>query len=171
MDLKRPDDILYLVGEHVPRLGASHYRLVAKPIEDFDGEVPPLSALTPTVYRALHRAINARLVKACHDLSEGGLGVAAAEMCIGGRLGMQLDLGEDFGGGVPLCSLYGETNGCLLVEVSPEDSRAFEAQFEGLPLQRVGWVRSDRWFYVRHQGRTLLDLPVDALVQAWIQEG
>ena len=84
---------------------------------------------------------------------------------------MQLELGDELAGGVPLCSLYGETNGCLLVEVSPQNSQAFEDQFEGLPLQRAGWVRSDRWFYVRSQGRTLLDLPVDALVQAWMQAG
>ena len=36
----------------------------------------------------LHQAMGQGLVKACHDLSEGGLAVAAAEMCIGGRSGL-----------------------------------------------------------------------------------
>ena len=43
-------------------------------------------------YRKLHQAINARLISACHDLSDGGLAVALAEMCIGGRLGAHLAL-------------------------------------------------------------------------------
>ena len=45
---------------------------------------------TPQVYRALHQAITSGLVRSAHDLSEGGLAVAAAEMCIGGRLGIEL---------------------------------------------------------------------------------
>ena len=43
-------------------------------------------------YRALHAAIQGGLVQAAHDLSEGGLAVAVAEMCIGGRLGAQVEL-------------------------------------------------------------------------------
>ena len=76
-----------------------------RPIEDFDGEVPPLIAAHATGLPARCTAPSSTAGAACHDLSEGGLAVAAAEMCIGGRLGMQLDLGG-FGGGVPLCSLW-----------------------------------------------------------------
>jgi phosphoribosylformylglycinamidine synthase len=44
------------------------------------------------MYRALHTAMTAGLVRACHDVSDGGLAVTAAEMCIGGRLSMALTL-------------------------------------------------------------------------------
>ena len=44
--------------------------------------------------RALHQAIQAGLVRACHDCSEGGIAVALAEMCIGGQLGA--DVAFDF---------------------------------------------------------------------------
>jgi phosphoribosylformylglycinamidine (FGAM) synthase-like enzyme len=40
----------------------------------------------------MHGAIAAGLVRACHDLSEGGLAVAAAEMSLAGRLGLRLEL-------------------------------------------------------------------------------
>ncbi len=167
MDLKQAGDALYLVGRHDPRLGASHYRLAGGAQEAYDGEVPPLDASAPAVYRALHAAIQKGLVRACHDLSEGGLGVAAAEMCIGGRLGAEIELA----GGEPLCALFGETNGCLLAEVRPEHEAAFEAAFEGLSFQRLGHVRGDEEFRVSMNGRGLIDLPVAALVRAWKREG
>ena len=45
----------------------------------------------PERYRRLHRAIRSGVVRACHDVSEGGLAVALAEMCIAGRLGARID--------------------------------------------------------------------------------
>jgi phosphoribosylformylglycinamidine synthase len=82
---------------------------------------PPAAPLLPDPahYRALHRAMQAGLVRACHDLSEGGLLVAAAEMCIGGRLGMTITCDAD--------TLFAECNGHFLVEVRPDDCTTFEA--------------------------------------------
>jgi phosphoribosylformylglycinamidine synthase II len=166
MDLKQAGSAIYLVGSFNPRLGASHYRQVARPQEDFDREVPPLAPETPQVYRALHQAMRDRLVSACHDLSEGGLAVAAAEMCIGGRLGMDLMIDVD----TPLCDLFGETNGCLLVEVRAGQETRFESLFTELPLQRLGQVRADGWLIARAGGRTLVELPVNSLARAWKRE-
>jgi phosphoribosylformylglycinamidine synthase len=106
------------------------------------------------------------MVHACHDLSEGGLAVAAAEMCIGGRFGLDLQL-EDAQTG--LRDLFGETNGCLLVEVSPEGAAAFETLFAGLPLRRLGRVTAAPELTIRGGGDTapLLTVPVDRLLAAW----
>jgi phosphoribosylformylglycinamidine synthase subunit PurSL len=162
MDLKEAHDLLYLVGLFDPRLGASHYRLAVENLP-FDGEVPPLARENATVYRALNTAIRSRMVRAVHDLSEGGLGVAAAEMALAGRLGLLLDIsGED-----PLLSLFGETNGCLLVEVSRAFKDVFEETFEELPCRLIGSVRPDGRMNVQADGQTLLDLAVDDLVAAW----
>ncbi len=157
MDLKEPGNFLYRVGAFDPRLGASHYRLIGG--APLDAEVPPLDPLTPQVYAQLHRAMQDRLVRACHDLSEGGLAVAAAEMCIGGRLGMQINLPE----GETAATLFGETNGCLLVEVRPADASAFEALLAGLPCEWVGKVLEEP--ILRLDG--VAELPVSALVEAW----
>jgi ABC-type multidrug transport system fused ATPase/permease subunit len=46
----------------------------------------------PKVFAAVHTAITSGLVKSCHDLSEGGLITAAAEMAFAGGLGVDLDL-------------------------------------------------------------------------------
>jgi phosphoribosylformylglycinamidine synthase len=116
MDLKEAGSLIYLVGDFSPG----------------QNSVPDVPLSTPQVYRALHHAITRGLVRSAHDLSEGGIAVAAAEMCIGGRLGMELAFEET--------TLFAEVNGCLLVEVSPENAFTFEDQLKGLPFQKIGIV-------------------------------
>jgi len=133
MDLKEPGDALYLLGETRPELASSHFALVTSLGND---NVPSLPAQAPAMYRALHQAMRAGEVRACHDLSEGGLAVAAAEMCIGGRLGLELALADSDA----VTSLFSESNGRLLVEVKPEHQASFEGRLNGMRLARLGAV-------------------------------
>ncbi len=166
MDLKKPDNPVYLVGMFAPVFGGSHFNLVTGAQNDLPQPAPTVSAQTPAVYRALHQAIMRGLVRAAHDLSEGGLAVAAAEMCIGGRLGLHLDL--DFAPALsPLRTLFGETTGCLLVEVEANRAAEFETLFAGLPWARVGHVTVEETLRVFRGGVQVLALPVTALVAAW----
>jgi phosphoribosylformylglycinamidine synthase subunit PurSL len=116
MDLKEAENLIYLIGEF----------LTGQPA------VPDVPQSAPRVYRALHQAIIKGLVRSAHDLSEGGLAVAAAEMCIGGRLGMKLDVNP--------AEAFTEVNGCLLIEVSPANALAFEKELSGLPCKQIGNV-------------------------------
>jgi phosphoribosylformylglycinamidine synthase len=111
----------------------------------------------------LHAAIKKDLVRSAHDLSEGGLAVAAAEMCIGGRLGLSIDLAVDD----PVRALFGETNGCLLVEVKPGDAAAFEKLLKRLPKLRIATVLDVATLIVNNAGKELFLLPIDDLVTAW----
>jgi phosphoribosylformylglycinamidine synthase II len=125
MDLKTADNLIYLLG-------------------DFSTEnksVPEVPASAPHVYRALHQAITSGLIRSAHDLSEGGLAVAAAEMCIGGRLGMELNIDAS--------ALFTEVNGCLLVEVTPANASAFENQFANLPFTNIGKVTQSPFLNIR----------------------
>jgi phosphoribosylformylglycinamidine synthase subunit PurSL len=118
MDLKEENNLIYLIG-------------------DFAGEqktVPDVPKSALQVYKAIHQVINNGLVKSAHDLSEGGLGVAIAEMCIGGRLGAEINFEES--------NLFNEVNGCLLVEISPTNASTFEKQFTNLPFNKIGKVTS-----------------------------
>jgi phosphoribosylformylglycinamidine synthase subunit PurSL len=126
--------------------------------------VPVVSEATPQVYRALYQAISAGLVKAAHDISEGGLAVAAAEMCIGGHLGLNLKFGER---DEPLHILFGETTGCLLVEVSPSERAAFLKHFRDLPFTWIGNVTENPSLAVSVHGIPVLDVPLDKLASAF----
>lgn len=137
LDLKEAGNLLYLVGE------------VA---------APSRVITTLPLYRALHKAMQARLVRACHDLSEGGLAVAAAEMCIAGRLGVSLTTNAD---------IFQETNGCLLVEVRPERADDFEAALAGQAYQRLGVVTASPRLNISTPDQSLLSIPLETLVSTW----
>jgi phosphoribosylformylglycinamidine synthase len=143
MDLKEAGNAIYLVGKFQPVFGGSHFDLITKESvgaserSPASEATPVLDEITPKVYKALHAAITAGLIRSAHDLSEGGLAIAAAEMCIGGRLGLDLTIEPSSR------NLFGETTGCLLVEVRPEDAAQLEAIFNDLPLKRLGQVTAE----------------------------
>ena len=141
MDLKEAGNIVYLVGsDQLPVIS--------------DQSVPDVSKETPHVYRALHQAITSGLVRSAHDLSEGGLAVAAAEMCIGGRFGLDVVATS--------VAPFAEVNGCLLVEVSPSNITAFENQVANLPFIKIGEVTSKPILKI-----SSVDIPVEELVHAF----
>ncbi len=126
-------------------------------------QVPTLPPDAPALYRALHRAMQADLVRACHDLSEGGLAVTLAEMCIGGRLGCGIELNSDD----VVSALFSESNGRLVVEVRPADCAAFESHLAGLPFQRIGVVTQDASLQLANHSQTVFSLPLTDLIAAW----
>ncbi len=165
-DLKATGDVVYLLGDAQGVFGGSHLALVASATEApyaHRGPVPGLPAHAPALYRALHAATLAGLVSACHDLSEGGLAVAAAEMCIGGRLGMALSLPPGPSGAM----LFGERNGALLVSVRPDKCPAFEALVANVPVHRLGTVTDEADLTISSTASALLSVPVAELVGAW----
>lgn len=121
----RAGNRLLLVGTTQPEFGGSHAALIGAPgtvagrvhsAHQHDGVVPAPDLAAPARYRAVHAAIRMGLVAACHDLSEGGLAVAVAEMCLAGHLGADLDPVPE-----PAIHLFSESTGRLLLEVAPDD--------------------------------------------------
>jgi phosphoribosylformylglycinamidine synthase len=168
-DLKQPGDILYLLGRTGKELGGSE--LVSE-LGLTGGFVPQVDVLSARErYLALYAALGRGLISACHDLSDGGLGVAAAEMCIGGNLGADLDLDM-----IPVCGqevyapeeiLYSETPSRLLVSVPQDKVQAFEGLFAGQCLGRVGQVRAEPGLVVHWGGDRVLRDEVAELRKAW----
>jgi phosphoribosylformylglycinamidine synthase len=137
MDLKEADNRIYLVGLTRNELLGAHYvyeQPSSLPIVDL--------ALAPKLLLAVHTAIRQELVRACHDLSEGGLGVAAAEMAIAGGLGMAFDLRAVAHDQISQNEilLFSESPTRFLIEVRPSDTAAFEAALDGLPFAQIGIV-------------------------------
>jgi phosphoribosylformylglycinamidine synthase II len=168
MDLKAAGDLVYIVGETQAELGASlYYRLSGAMGMSVPAPVPD----AVETMRALHQAMRRGLVRACHDLSEGGLAVAAAEMAFAGRLGLELDLAglpRAAGAGTDDVALFSESSARFLVEVAPKDAAAFEEALAGRPCARSGRVADDGTLRVRGlQGDVVVESSVEDLLQAW----
>ena len=114
-------------------------------------------------------------VTAAHDVSGGGLGVALAEMAIGGRLGAKLDLAampgsESVKGELALA--FCESNSRLLVEVPAEKAEAFEAAMAGAPCARAGEVTGDGVLsIVGANGEAMIQVGLDETVAAFTGRG
>ena len=149
MDLKTPGNRIFLVGSTQDELGGSHFALVNQ-LEG--GQVPHVDKEeAPEIFKALHAAIQKQLVRSCHDLSEGGLAVAAAEMAFAGGFGMKLDptrLPEALELSTPSL-LFSESNTRFLIEVAPDKIEALQDCFNELPLVEIGEVISSRQFTVK----------------------
>lgn len=158
-DFKAPSDLIYVVGATRAEFGGGHLHLISG---QGGGTVPQPVPDALNIMRALHQAISAGLVRACHDCSEGGIAVALAEMCIGGETGATIVIPDDFGPNL----LFAESLTRFVVEVAPENASAFEAALIGIPLQRLGLVRDNGKLTIR-SGALVKSLPMADLVAAW----
>ncbi len=163
MDLKKAGNLLYLVGDFSPSLGGSHYNLI-NPDRRVEEGVPVCSEQNPQLYRTFHRAVEKRLVAACHDLSEGGLSVAISEMCVAGRLGANLNLETDED---DLRTWFGETSGCLLVEIDLENKAEFEALLQNQSCRLLGVVDNSDQLRVSFADKKFAVWPLSDLISAW----
>jgi phosphoribosylformylglycinamidine synthase subunit PurSL len=154
-----PGDDVWLVGPAEGALGGSHLDAVLG--EDHGGSVPAPEPEAAKRHRQLHAAIRDGLVRSAHDLSEGGLAVAAAEWALGGRLGVELDVPD----GDPVGVLFGEAAGRYLVEVRPEALATFATVVPD--ARRIGTVVTEPSVRIRVRGELLVDQPLDRLVRAF----
>ncbi|MCA9085565.1 MAG: phosphoribosylformylglycinamidine synthase, partial [Planctomycetaceae bacterium] len=120
MDLKAAGNKLYLVGTtHAEEFGGSHFNLVNGLTGGAVPTVNPEEALA--TFKAVHSAIKAGLIRSCHDLSEGGLAVAVAEMAFAGGIGVTLNTD------LTPADLFAESNSRFVVEVEADKVAAFES--------------------------------------------
>ena len=172
MDLKECGNPLYLLGQTRRELGGSYLH---RHLGLEGGTVPQPAEQGPAIARALHGAMRAGWVAACHDCSEGGLAVAAAEMVIAAGQGLHLDLTQvprDSDVADDLTILFAESNARYLVEVYKEHEAAFREALAGLPCARIGQVECIPHLVASGiDGREVLNLPVRSLGRAWKGEG
>ena len=169
MDVKAPGNFIYVVGNTYTELGGSHYF----GIHGFIGNTAP--AIRPDegklTMERLSTAINNGWVRSCHDCSEGGIGVAVAEMAFAGGYGMSLNL-DDIPTGDEITAddylLFSESNSRFIVEIEPQHRDAFETHMADVPTGYFGTVIDAPNFTIKGKaGHTIIETSIDALKFAW----
>ena len=170
MDLKAAGNLIYQVGQTFDHLAGSHWSLVTGAT---GGAVPTVDGgLAKRIFHAVHASIQNGLIRSCHDLSEGGLATAVAEMAFAGGLGAKISIdsiGVDGVNDADLvrAQLFSESNTRFVVEVLPEQKAAFEEQFSDLPLTLLGTVDAALALTITSGDENVIDAPIDQLKNAW----
>jgi phosphoribosylformylglycinamidine synthase len=169
VDLKEPGDSIYTVGRTYPELGGSeYYKLFGK----VGRSVPKLRpAEAKRVLNSITKAIDSGYIRACHDISEGGLAVAAAEMVLSGDCGAEMDLrkvpASMNGKGRNDLILFSESNSRFLVEVVRGKEKEFE-RLMGNCSALVGEVsETDDFSVIGLKGGKILSTNSEKLRKAW----
>ena len=133
---------LVLVGECLGWLGCSLYWNIL--VHRDDGAPPPVELAAERRAGEFVRAqIAAGQVAACHDLADGGLAVAAAEMCLASGDGAALDLAPEAASATGWW--FGEDQGRYLLAVPAGSATALlrDAAAAGVLARRVGRTGGD----------------------------
>lgn len=167
MDLKRPGNLLAIVGLTLAEMGGSHYfelnGHLGKSVPGVDIETARETMI------AMHRAMERGLVRSCHDCSEGGIGVALAEMAFAGGIGAHVELSS-----VPLDTvmrddyiLFSESNSRFIIEVEPEKSVRVSEIFRGLPFAWIGETADTGKLVIEDLRGALVSETLGDLKDAW----
>ncbi len=139
-------DVILVLGETRAELGASQ---LWEALYGFVGGQPPRVDLTVErrLVDYLVTAAERGLLRSAHDCSHGGLGVALAEVAMGGPydetgFGLDIDLTAYASGLAAVDLLFSESQGRAVVTCAPERATAVAAlaQELGVRAQRVGTV-------------------------------
>lgn len=158
-DLKRTDSLLVLIGERRDECGGSVYYS----LHDELGSHVPHPDLT-TINReiqAVHAAIDAGFVLAAHDISEGGVAVALAEMSFKNQIGLTADIRSELSAEK---ILFSETGGFVL-EVAREKMKDLRALLtsNGLATNIIGETTKEPQLKLNN----VIHLPVQTAKLAW----
>jgi phosphoribosylformylglycinamidine synthase len=168
MDLKNTGSYIYLLGLTKEELGGSEY---FRYLKINAGKVPGVNLkIAPKLMKALHNTIKSDLVISCHDLSEGGLALAISEMAMAGDMGCAIDISKiKFKGKNRRADilLFSESNTRFLVEIRPENTKAFENFMNGLPFSIIGKTIEEKRLKIFDANKILIDLPLSKLRTEW----
>jgi phosphoribosylformylglycinamidine (FGAM) synthase-like enzyme len=168
MDAKKAQDLVYVLGETRAEMGGSEYYALHGSIGN---QVPRVDGpKAKKLYQALSAAMKKGLVASCHDCSDGGLGVALAEVAFAGGLGMEVDLRLVPSSGVERNDvlLFSESQSRFVVTVHPQNQKAFEACMKGKVFARVGRVKAGKYLTFKGlRGTIVVRADIDELKEAW----
>ena len=168
VDVKEADgNLLYVIGETKAELGGSeYYRL-----RHVEGGIVPRTK--PEVLmqsmNALREAMQAGLIASCHDLSEGGLGVAVCEMLLGGDICASIDLAGVNPGMRSDYKLFSESNTRWVVEVWKEEAERFEDLMKerSVYVSKIGETVGEKKVGICDGNKELVEISLEEVREVW----
>lgn len=162
--IKADNSLLYLIGP------ASHGAMKGSLAAQLWGvQTGPLPAIdlesAKAIYKRLQTAMKKDLILSAHDVSEGGVAVAAVEMAFGASCGVEMVVPVQHEN--PSEFLFNEAPSRIVVEVSPSRKAEFEQMFEPSTFHYLGKTMKKPLFTVKKNEKTLFEERVETLKALW----
>jgi phosphoribosylformylglycinamidine synthase len=169
IDFKEAGDLIIVLGTTSAELAGSEYFSHL----GLSGNIPPKvdGKQAFATYRALEKAIKAGIIRSCHDISDGGLGVALAESAFSGGLGAEVDLGAVPQAGVFRDDylLFSESQSRFVLTIRAADLDRFKKSFGSLSYGVVGKATVEQRLKIRGiYGAAIVDIATERLKDAWL---
>ncbi|MBU0756528.1 MAG: phosphoribosylformylglycinamidine synthase subunit PurS [Nanoarchaeota archaeon] len=167
IDVKKPGDLIYVLGITKDELGAGEY---------FDSKgfignnVPKVDiGKAKKLYIALGKAMDKILIESCHDASDGGLGVALAESAFSGGFGMEIDLDKIPQQGIKRNDylFFSESQSRFAATVAPQNKDEFEKIMAGNVFAEIGEVIDTTIFKIKKLDGSTENISLQELKAAW----
>ena len=168
-EFKHPGDIIYLLGETHDELGASeYYKLLAKREGNnaIGNNVPRVHlGKNLKTYAALEKVIQKELVESALSVTSGGLALALGKAAIGGMLGCKVALDKMEGRKLDKTykKLFSESQGRILVSVSPKNEKSFLSFMKSILQAKLGVVTKDKKIIITDANKTIVKTDVSKL--------
>jgi phosphoribosylformylglycinamidine synthase len=165
-DIKSSKNPIYLIGNTHNELGGS---ILYDVLGISGGIVPNVDApMAQKIYRTVFRMIQNGYIVSAHDSSEGGISIAATEMAIGGRFGLDFDLSnipfddeQDFE-----TILFSESASRILVEVKSNMEDDFINTIRDISYCKLGYATFDRLIRFKYKDK-LLEIDLTETIESW----
>ena len=170
MEFKEAGSTIMLIGQRKDELGGSvyyqlHNELGANiPQPDFKEAENQIYAVTDM--------IDSGLLFACHDISDGGLAAALAEMCFGGngknRIGCEVNLDHTAADGIyPSVKLFSETGGFVLETKNTAKVKEI-CQKYNVEIMEIGKTTKNSKLKTQNLDKIIIDLSIEEMAEKWL---
>ncbi|MGB2578676.1 phosphoribosylformylglycinamidine synthase [Elusimicrobium simillimum] len=155
MDLKEAGNDIYIVGITKDEFGGSVAEGILGIKNSFTPTVDTASAMA--AYKKIYSAMQKGIVRAAHDLSQGGLAAGLAEMCFSGGLGADINLKK-----IPSAKLndaqklFSESASRIILEVPAKDAKAFAKIMAGVKFAKIGKVTAGKNLQITTDGKKVV---------------
>jgi len=153
--LKRPDDVLILIGDTRGHLGQSVFLREIQAMET--GSAPPVDLAAEKKHAAFVRTlIEDGRCDTCHDLSDGGLLVALAEMALAGDIGLEVGVAGTTVEAIPF--FFGEDQARYVIAVPQKDADKIEGELREAQIIHaiIGKTHASKTLSVTGEGEIAL---------------
>lgn len=161
-EFKNAGDVIYLLGETNDELGGGEY---FKMLGAVGNNVPKVNLeKNLKIYRTIENAIQKELVNSAMSVSSGGLGIALAKASLGGMVGCKVSIKSLSGDASSTdAKLFSESQGRILVSVSPKNAAKFEHITSHIPRVPLGIVTENGKFIITDGKNKVVETDVDKL--------